>query len=66
MYTSINQGQCQSDQPNFKSTASKIYIICMLNNAPNDTKVKFAWYYLGQDHIAIDAITIRSGEKMVV
>jgi hypothetical protein len=36
----------------------------MLHNAPNDTKVQFAWYYLGQDRIAIDAVTLSSGDEI--
>lgn len=64
MCTSINNNQCSSDNPNFKSNTREIFISCNLNNAPNNTEVEFAWFYYGQKKISIDAVKLNSGDKI--
>jgi len=63
MCTSINNNQCASDNPNFSTNTAEIFISCHLKNAPENTKVQFAWFYNGQKKIAIDAVTMSSGNR---
>lgn len=63
MCTRINDNQCASDNPNFSTNTREIFVSCHLKNAPEDTKVKFAWFYNGQKKIAIDAVTMSSGKR---
>jgi len=64
MCTRIQDNQCAADQPNFSKGTPEIFISCHLKNAPENTKVKFAWYYYGQKKIAIDAVTLSSGNRV--
>jgi len=63
MCTSISDNQCSSDNPVFGVSTPEIYISCHLNNAPENTEVEFAWFYYGQDKVAIDAIKLNSGSN---
>lgn len=62
--TSISDNQCPSDNPSFTTSTPEIYISCHLNNAPENTEVEFAWFYLGQQKIAIDAVKLNSGSNI--
>ena len=62
MCTSIADNQCSADKPVFSTNTAEIFVSCHLNNAPNDTDVEFAWFYLGQERIPIDAVVLNSGE----
>jgi len=62
MCTSISDNQCNSDNPNFTPVTPEIYVSCQLKNAPENTNVEFAWFYLGQQKIKIDAVTFNSGD----
>ena len=64
MCTSINDNQCASDNPNFSPGTPEIFISCHLNNPPNNTEVEFAWFYYGQEKIAIDAVKLNSGDQI--
>lgn len=64
MCTSIADDQCSADKPVFDTNTPEIFVSCHLNNAPNDTDVEFAWFYLGQDRISIDAVTFSSGDAI--
>ena len=64
MCTSINDNQCPSDNPNFSPGTPEIFISCHLNNAPENTEVEFAWFYYGQEKIAIDAVKLNSGDQI--
>lgn len=64
MCTSITDNQCVSDKPVFDVNTPEIYVSCHLNNAPENTEVEFAWFYLGDDRIAIDALKINSGDQI--
>ncbi|RLD37836.1 MAG: hypothetical protein DRI74_05580 [Bacteroidetes bacterium] len=64
MCTSITDNQCPADNPVFNTNTPEIFLSCHLNNAPNDTDVEFAWFYLGQDKIPIDAVVLNSGENI--
>ena len=64
MCISIADNQCQADKPVFDTNTPEIFVSCHLNNAPNDTDVEFAWFYLGQERIPIDAVVLNSGEIM--
>lgn len=62
--TSISDNQCPSDNPVFNTNTPEIFISCHLNNAPENTEVEFAWFYYGQQKIAIDAVKLSSGSKI--
>jgi len=64
MCTSISDNQCPSDNPVFNTYTAEIFLSCQLNNAPENTEVEFAWYYLGQSKIAIDAVKLNSGSNI--
>lgn len=49
---------CPADQIVFSTNAAELYISCKLNNAPQGTKVKFSWFYLGEEKIFIDEVTL--------
>ena len=64
MCTSITDNQCSTDKPVFNTNTPEIFVSCHLNNAPNDTEVEFAWFYLEQDRIPIDAVVLNSGDNI--
>ncbi len=64
MCTSVTDNLCNQDNPTFTTTTPEIYCSCNLKNAPENTEVEFAWYYLGDQKIAIDAVTISSGDRI--
>jgi len=64
MCTSISDNQCAADNPVFEVSTPEIYISCHLNNAPENTEVEFAWFYYGQEKIAIDAAKLNSGSNI--
>jgi len=64
MCTSINDNQCGSDNPNFTPSTPEIFISCHLKNAPENTEVEFAWFFYGQEKIAIDVVKLNSGDQI--
>lgn len=62
--TSVTNNQCSVDKPFFEPNTPRIFASCHLNNAPADTQVEFAWFYLGQERIPIDAVTLNSGDNI--
>lgn len=58
-----NGNKCPSDNPNFATNTPEIFLSCQLKNAPQDTKVQFAWYYNGQKKILIDAVKVNTGDR---
>jgi len=64
MCTSVNDNQCASDNSVFSQGTAEIFVSCHLNNAPNDTDVEFAWFYYGQEKVAIDAVKLNSGDNI--
>jgi hypothetical protein len=62
--TSITDNQCLADNSLFTTNTPEIYISCHLNNAPENTEVEFAWFYLGQEKMAIDAVKLSSGSNI--
>jgi hypothetical protein len=63
MCTKVNDNQCASDNPNFRANTPEIFVSCRLKNAPQETQVKFTWYFLGIKKIKIDAVTLSSGNN---
>ncbi len=55
--------QCLSDISVFSPSTKEIFISCQLHNAPENTNVKFTWYYLGRQKIEIDAVRLNSGDQ---
>jgi len=64
MCSSIFDNQCGNDNPNFNPNTSNIFISCNLNNAPENTFVEFAWFYHGQQKVAIDKVQLNSGDRI--
>ncbi|MBN2638155.1 MAG: hypothetical protein JXR65_03590 [Bacteroidales bacterium] len=58
-----NSNKCNADNPNFSNTTPGILLSCELKNSPENTKVQFAWYYIGQKKILIDAVTVDTGNR---
>lgn len=64
MCTALNDNQCDMDKPVFDAYTPTIYVSAHLNNAPTDTQVSFGWFYLGDDRILIDTVTLSSGDNI--
>jgi hypothetical protein len=64
MCSSMIDNQCTSDNPQFNTGTPEIFISCQLKNAPENTNVEFAWYYLGKEKIKIDAVRLNSGDRI--
>ena len=57
MCETIDDYQCQEENTLFNVNSPQIYCSCKLNNAPDGTNLKFAWYYLGDEKVLIDTVT---------
>ena len=64
MCSSITDNQCSSDVSNFTTITPELFISCKLKNASENTDVNFAWFYHGQQKIAIDQVTMSSGNNI--
>ncbi|MDO9510604.1 MAG: hypothetical protein Q7J34_02490 [Bacteroidales bacterium] len=49
---------CAADQIVFTTNAAELYLSCKLNNAPAETKVKFSWFFLGEEKVFIDEVAL--------
>ncbi len=59
----IYNNRCESDNPDFSTETPEINVTCTLKNAPENTRVKISWYYLGQKKINIDEVVLNSGNN---
>lgn len=61
---SLNGKLCESNASVFNTTDPVIYSSCNLNNAPENTSVKFTWRYTHNEKpILIDEIVLNSSDK---
>jgi hypothetical protein len=54
---------CATDTTNFKPNTGKLFVTANLNNAPEGTKVKIEWKFLGGGSVApqtIDTVTLET------
>lgn len=58
---SINQNQCNSDNPIITGNPSEIFVSCKLKYAPEATDINFKWFYFGQTKFEIGDVTLNSG-----
>ena len=58
MCESTENTQCAEDNPVFSTNTPVIYVSCVLKNAPEGTKVNFKWYYLVEDKVFIDEVSL--------
>ncbi len=59
--TSLNGNICSSDDEVIQGNPATIYASCALKYAPENTEIKFSWYYYGQTKIEIDNVILNSG-----
>ena len=60
MCESTENTQCAEDNPVFSTNTPAIYVSCILKNAPEGTKVNFAWYYISEEKVFIDEVSLES------
>lgn len=59
--TSLNGNICNSDDVIISGNPAILYASCALKYAPENTEIKFSWYYYGQTKIEIDNVILNSG-----
>lgn len=64
MCSQVYDNECPSDNPFFTSTTADIYVSCNLRHAPENTNVRFSWYYLADQEVLIDEVILSSGEQL--
>ncbi len=62
--TSLNGNLCNQDINIIDPSANTIYASCILKYAPENTNVKFTWYYYGDTKIEIDNVVLNSGTNI--
>lgn len=60
----LQDSQCNNDKAVFDVNSPQIVVSCKLANAPIDTEVEFAWYYINNGKTKIDAVVVNSGEEI--
>ena len=63
MCTRVSDNQCPADKPAFSRNTPVIFVSCHLKNAPENTRVKFTWYYYGKNKVKITSVKLNSGNK---
>ncbi|MDF1551168.1 MAG: hypothetical protein P1P88_25330 [Bacteroidales bacterium] len=58
MCETIDGNQCNTDNSVFTHESPAFYCTCVVNNAPDGTKLTFSWYYLGDEKTLIDAVSV--------
>ncbi len=61
--TQLDGNLCTQDNETLPASAREIYASCTLKNAPENTDVKFTWYYYGDTKFEIDNVILSSGEN---
>jgi len=56
--TQLSNDVCADDNPVFTTDDPQIYVSCIVNNAPQDTKIIFGWYYTDGEQIEIDEVSV--------
>jgi hypothetical protein len=54
----LSNDVCADDNPVFTTDDPQIYVSCIVNNAPQDTKIIFGWYYADDERIEIDEVSV--------
>ncbi len=62
--TSLEGNLCSQDKTNIEATSPVIYASCVLKNAPQNTDVKFTWFYYGDSKFEIDSVILSSGDNI--
>ena len=62
--TSLDGNLCNQDKTNIEATSPAIFASCVLKNAPQNTEVKFTWYYYGDTKFEIDSVVLSSGDNI--
>lgn len=62
--TQLETNLCAQDNTIIDSSSDVIYASCILKGAPENTRVKFTWFYYGDTKFEIDHVVLSTLDKI--